>query len=269
MLFGNVMHWHTDYLGRQLPVLPERDGFPRKVKPLVRLTERETAAYCVVRGIDYIVEECPQAVGNKHLGYKEALNAIERQSPGTKHDFYFKFLSRASDRFRTDADAERDALRSCGVCGAPTTGDVCAFCRLVEYGPVASVEHAPVTLRTAPRPARNRGMKPFADGDRVLADRRQAAPVPRHLARRPAVPLALWLSRTRRVHRGRRGRHGSVHEGVELSRPATDARRLRAEDATRRTGDLSKGSRADPDAGRHLPRRAGARVGCRARVRCR
>ena len=39
------------------------------------------------------------AAGNKHLGYKEALNAIEATSPGSKHDFYFGFLARASDRF--------------------------------------------------------------------------------------------------------------------------------------------------------------------------
>ena len=44
VLFGNVLRWDEEYLGRQLPVLPARDGFPRKVKPLVRLGERETAA---------------------------------------------------------------------------------------------------------------------------------------------------------------------------------------------------------------------------------
>ena len=77
VLFGNTMRWEIDYLARQLPVLPARDGFPKKVKPLVRLTERETAAWCVVRGIDYLVDECPMAAGNKHLGYKATLNAIE------------------------------------------------------------------------------------------------------------------------------------------------------------------------------------------------
>ncbi len=132
VLFGNVLHWQSDYLGRQLPVLPARHGFPRKVKPLVRLGEREMAAYCVLRGIDYIVEECPMAAGNKHLGYKEALNAIEASSPGTKHDFYFGFLARASDRFTPDAEAEQEQLTVCQSCGAPTTGDVCAFCRLVQ-----------------------------------------------------------------------------------------------------------------------------------------
>jgi uncharacterized protein (TIGR00269 family) len=143
VLFGNVLRWQTDYLGRQLPVLPERNGFPRKVKPLVRLGEREMAAYCVLTGIDYIVEECPMAAGNKHLGYKEALNAIETQSPGSKHDFYFGFLKRASERFLPEAEAEQVDLVACERCGAPTTGEVCAFCKLVDR----SSGHEPVTLR--------------------------------------------------------------------------------------------------------------------------
>ena len=77
-------------------MLPASHGFARKVKPLVRLGERETAAYCVLRGIDYIVEECPMADGNRHLGYKEALNAIEVTSPGSKAAFYFGFLDRVA-----------------------------------------------------------------------------------------------------------------------------------------------------------------------------
>ncbi|MGH9137067.1 MAG: tRNA(Ile)-lysidine synthetase [Acidimicrobiales bacterium] len=137
VLFGNVLRWQTEYLGRQLPVLPARSGFPRKVKPLVRLGERETAAYCVLLGIDYIVEECPMAEGNKHLGYKEALNAIEARSPGSKLDFYLGFLRRGHERFASDTRQEADELGLCERCGAPTTGEVCAFCRLVEAASVA------------------------------------------------------------------------------------------------------------------------------------
>ena len=105
---GNVLHWHTDYLGRQAPLLPARHGFPKKAKPLVRLTERETAAYCVLRGIDYLVDECPMAVGNKHLAYKAALNDIERDSPGAKYDFYFRFLDQAASRFETTLATDAD-----------------------------------------------------------------------------------------------------------------------------------------------------------------
>ena len=51
VLFGNTLRWDVDYLGPPAARCCRRaTGFPRKVKPLVRLTERETAAYCVVRG---------------------------------------------------------------------------------------------------------------------------------------------------------------------------------------------------------------------------
>jgi uncharacterized protein (TIGR00269 family) len=130
VLFGNVLRWETGYLGRQYPVLPATDGFVRKVKPLVRLGEREMAAYCVLTGIDYIVEECPMAAGNRHLGYKEALNAIEERSPGSKAAFVFGFFERAHERFEDVANEERDELQPCISCGAPTPGDICAFCRL-------------------------------------------------------------------------------------------------------------------------------------------
>lgn len=133
VLLGNVLRWETEYLARQYPVLPAAPGFARKIKPLVRLGERETAAYCILQGIDYIVEECPMAAGNRHLGYKEVLNALEDRSPGTKAAFLNGFLERGHERF-DDADAvqERTDLQSCTRCGSPTPGEICAFCRLQE-----------------------------------------------------------------------------------------------------------------------------------------
>jgi tRNA-5-methyluridine54 2-sulfurtransferase len=132
VLFGNVLRWDLAYLGRQFPVLPAGDGFVRKVKPLVRLGEREMAAYCVLKGIDYIVEECPMATGNRHLGYKDALNSIEVSSPGSKAAFYFGFLERMAALVQPTAAAERTALHPCHTCGAPTVNEVCAFCGLVQ-----------------------------------------------------------------------------------------------------------------------------------------
>jgi uncharacterized protein (TIGR00269 family) len=113
-------------------VLPAAPGFARKIKPLVRLGEREMAAYCVLHGIDYQVEECPMAAGNRHLGYKELLNALEDRSPGSKASFLFGFLDRAQPHFAAVTEEERESLGECGVCGSPTSGDVCAFCRLQE-----------------------------------------------------------------------------------------------------------------------------------------
>jgi len=144
VLFGNTLRWDVEYLARQLPVLPARHGFPKKVKPLVRLTEREMAAWCIVRGIDYLVEECPMAVGNKHLAYKAALNEIERQSPGSKASFYLNFLDNMAPLLTGLSAAATDTLQDCTSCGAPTTGDLCAFCRLAEKA--AAHEPVPVEL---------------------------------------------------------------------------------------------------------------------------
>jgi tRNA-5-methyluridine54 2-sulfurtransferase len=131
VLFGNALHWEMEYLARQRPVLPARDGMPKKAKPLVRLAEREMAAYCIVNGIDYQVEECPMAAGNRHLGYKEALNLIEAQSPGTKHQYYHGFLDRLAPVL-DDTAGDRGDLGRCERCGAATTAGICSFCRISD-----------------------------------------------------------------------------------------------------------------------------------------
>ena len=134
-LLGNVLRWQTPFLARQSVVLPATEaGMARKVKPLYRLGEREMAAYCVIKGLDYVVEECPMVGGNTVLRYKDALNEIERHSPGTKGQFLFGFLDRVRPTYFEGADADADALAACSECGQPTTshGDgpiICAFCR--------------------------------------------------------------------------------------------------------------------------------------------
>ena len=154
VLFGNVLRWRTEYLGRQLPVLPGGDGFPRKVKPLVRLGEREMAAYCVLRGIDYIVEECPMAAGNRHLGYKEALNAIEARSPGRQARFYFGFLARAAPVFAPEAEAEQDDLGPCRVVRRAHHRARCAPSAAWSSGRAAVPSRPPVAVRAVPDPSR-------------------------------------------------------------------------------------------------------------------
>jgi len=142
VLLGNTLRWDVEYLARQLPVLPGTEHFPRKVKPLVRLTEREMAAWCIVRGIDYQVEECPMAVGNRHLGYKETLNGVEQRSPGSKAAFYLNFLDNMAPvlaPLRADAVAD---LGTCARCGSPAGGEICAFCRIVEKASA----HEPVSV---------------------------------------------------------------------------------------------------------------------------
>ena len=126
-LLGNLINWQMDALSRQSPVL--ESSHPRlvkRVKPLYLLSERDTASYALLRGIDYIFEECPHAEGALSITYKEALNDIEARSPGAKHRFLTGFLKRMAPLLGAQEAVE---LRECAVCGYVTTGDVCSFCR--------------------------------------------------------------------------------------------------------------------------------------------
>ncbi len=131
ILLQNTLHWQTGYLARQAPVLEESHGLARKVKPLFRIYERETAAYALVKGIDYIYDECPFAKGSTTNFYKDLLNQLELHSPASKQQFYLEFLRAREQGQVVFAAADVAELDTCQRCGQPTTaGDLCAFCRL-------------------------------------------------------------------------------------------------------------------------------------------
>ena len=129
-LLGNVLRWQSDHLARQRPVLhATHPRFVRKVKPLFLTSEYETAVYAFMRGIDYIVEECPNAAGATQLLYKDLLNRLEAASPGSKLAFVKEFQRTGQPAF---AAAPRESPNDCERCGMPAYGTLCAYCRLVE-----------------------------------------------------------------------------------------------------------------------------------------
>ena len=135
VLLQNTLHWQGGYLKRQAPVLPStHPRLARKVKPLCHLYERETAAYALVQGIDFVEQECPYSVNAKTIFYKQILNQLERRSPGTKMQFYLGFLrAKEEGLFCLDEPEKELTWNTCRKCGQPTTaGDLCAFCRLWE-----------------------------------------------------------------------------------------------------------------------------------------
>jgi len=168
-LLGNLLHWQHGHLARQHPLLPGSDeGLVRKVKPLWRVSEVETAAYGFLKGIDYVTEECPMSEEATSLVYKEALSRIEDRMPGTRIVFYKGFLDpsnplrkgaqppESADDDSTpaggapyadamnveEAGAPGGAARACASCGAPTYTETCSFCRLKERVRVARSQRA-------------------------------------------------------------------------------------------------------------------------------
>ncbi len=133
VLWSNVLNWQIDSLVRQSPLLEaDRPGLARKAKPLCRFYERDMAAYALLRGIEYIYDECPFAVHATSLQHKAALNELENKRPGLKMQFYVGFLNARERGLFTVPEADAPTLRTCERCGQPTgtSAGLCTFCRL-------------------------------------------------------------------------------------------------------------------------------------------
>jgi len=126
-LIANLLRWDISYLAKHLPVLPEEEGFAKKVKPLILVPEREVLLYAVLRGIDFVEGCCPESRDATFRRYKSLINEIEDESPGTKRFFYEGFLKNV--RLFQEVQ-EPPKLLACKVCGYPTISEICSFCRL-------------------------------------------------------------------------------------------------------------------------------------------
>lgn len=129
-LFANVLRWDGAYLGNQGPVLPAEGKFARKIKPLYRVTEFETAAYCFFKGIDHWKAGCPYSGGASFTGHKKLFADLEDRSPGQKVAFYEAFLDRGRPRFAGISREGGETLFACRTCGYPSSSEVCGVCRI-------------------------------------------------------------------------------------------------------------------------------------------
>lgn len=117
-LLANSLRWDQAYLAAQGPEMEGGDHFVRKVKPLYRLTEQETACYAFLRGVECVTAPCPYSGKASFTVYKRLLYDLEYARPGAKFQFYEAFLKRGRPAFQA-ARPDPGDLR-CADCGAPT-----------------------------------------------------------------------------------------------------------------------------------------------------
>ncbi|THB63258.1 MAG: TIGR00269 family protein [Desulfovibrio sp.] len=129
-LLANTLRWDGPYLSDQGPRLEAENGFARKVKPLFRLTEFETAVYCFLKGIDYHMSGCPYAQGASFPVLKEAMADLEEKRPGQMLSFYLSFLEKGKPAFTAMEKEQGADLAPCVECGYPTSAGTCGVCRI-------------------------------------------------------------------------------------------------------------------------------------------
>ena len=130
-LTSNTLRWDRAYLSDQGPVLPDEEGFRKKIKPLWRLSEYETAHYAFLMDIENHYAPCPYSTGASFSVLKSLWIDLELAMPGRKLDFYQGFLERGKPAFFTEEQNKGKELSPCPRCGYPTSsGDLCGVCRI-------------------------------------------------------------------------------------------------------------------------------------------
>jgi len=99
-----------------------------RVKPLMEMPEKEVALYALLSGIPASFEECPYAEQSFRTEVREMINRLEENNPGIK----FSILRGYQKLLPCLKSHPQKALRRCANCGAPTSGERCKACLLLE-----------------------------------------------------------------------------------------------------------------------------------------
>ncbi len=116
------------------PLGPHPQGSVRRVKPLRKIYEWETATYALLRGFKFQETECMFIEENPTLRAKVrvALYELEREHPGS----LLRFLEYFDELFKENHSLieTRESTSTCARCGSLTTRgrSLCKLCELLE-----------------------------------------------------------------------------------------------------------------------------------------
>jgi uncharacterized protein (TIGR00269 family) len=107
------------------------DGmFVDRIKPLIRIPEREVAIYSVVKGMDIKFMPCPYATEAFRGRVRDFLNKSEEEFPGTKFKAFNSFMSikdALEEKFKGNGSP-----RKCKECGELSSKEICVKCEMVQ-----------------------------------------------------------------------------------------------------------------------------------------
>jgi len=123
----NVARGDIDKLARLGPHERVQPGLVPRIQPLRTVPEKEVYLYAMLRGIRFHDGTCPYAERAQRGRFREILNRLEEDSPGTRHA-----IVRGYDRLRPllTERLPSEPLHACQECGEPTASEVCKACEL-------------------------------------------------------------------------------------------------------------------------------------------
>lgn len=128
IFLSNFFSGEFSYISNLGPVQqPLIGGLPKKVRPLIKIPEREVSLYAFYNDLPVVRKSCPHSSGNLQNRYKRMIGFMEEEDPGFKFEVYSLFRK----KFQPLIKDERPLMR-CTKCGFPSSGEVCSYCRRIE-----------------------------------------------------------------------------------------------------------------------------------------
>ena len=131
ILFELYLGGRIEDLIRMKPVnLSNHPKSVTRIKPLIELTNKENLHYAIITETPFVTLSCPLLRGSRMQKRKKLIKLIEEEIPGFSHIFYKSHLKRFLPRLERPED--HPTLRECEVCGMPSAGRICSYCKLVS-----------------------------------------------------------------------------------------------------------------------------------------
>jgi len=130
VMLNNFLYGRSEQFVRLKPVLPPlAEGMASKVKPLIRSPENENLLYCLYEDVPFREIDCPFSKRTGVRKRTELLETISRFNPYFKHQLLNRFLELIP---LLEGIKPKPALGRCNVCGFPSSGEICAFCKRIN-----------------------------------------------------------------------------------------------------------------------------------------
>jgi len=111
--------------------IPTRDKLIGRVKPLAYFSEKETLMYVLLRKLPFNYDICPHYRPRKlHEEIRKISNELEEVVPGSKITLVRSFLEKIQPALEAKYLSSAGELRICKLCGMPSIGEVCSFCKI-------------------------------------------------------------------------------------------------------------------------------------------
>jgi len=102
-----------------------------RFKPLYYLTDMDCMEYVRIHNIPYCTKTCPYSKNAPTLEIKEWIHDMERKRHGIMLNFA-KSFEKLEDAMKKEGE-----IKTCKICGYPSYGNVCKFCKLrMKYGKI-------------------------------------------------------------------------------------------------------------------------------------